>query len=73
MGAAARELAVREHDVERVADLYTAALEQAAGGTAVSDAVLGEIAAAAAEVGVQPGTAEAGEIARRLAEVELGR
>jgi len=39
----------------------------------VSDAVLGEIAAAAAEVGVEPDTAEAGEIARRLAEVELGR
>ncbi len=73
MGEAARELARRAHDVDRVADLYAAALEESAGGAAVSDAVLGEIAAAAAEVGVEPGAAEAGEIARRLAEVELGR
>ena len=73
MGEAARELARREHDVDRVADLYAAALEESAGGAAVSDAVLGEIAAAAAEIGVEPDTAEAGEIARRLAEVELGR
>ena len=73
MGEAARELARREHDVERVADLYAAALEESAGGSAVSDAVLGEIAAAAAEIGVEPRAAEAGEIARRLAEVELGR
>ena len=73
MGAASRALAARGHDVERVADLYASALEESAGGSAVSDAVLGEIAAAAAEVGVEPGAAEAGEIARRLAEVELGR
>jgi glycosyltransferase involved in cell wall biosynthesis len=73
MGEAARELARREHDVDRVAELYAAALEESAGGAVVSDAVLGEIAAAAAEVGVEPDTAEAGEIARRLAEVELGR
>ncbi len=73
MGGAARELAGSAHDVERVAELYAAALEESAGGSAVSDAVLGEIAAAAAEVGVEPDTAEAGEIARRLAEVELGR
>jgi glycosyltransferase involved in cell wall biosynthesis len=73
MGAAARELARGGHDVERVADLYAAALEESAGGSSVSDAVLGEIAGAAAEVGVEPDTAEAGEIARRLAEVELGR
>ena len=40
MGAAALELARREHDLDRVADLYVAAFEQAAGGGAVSDAVL---------------------------------
>src|SRR5258706_72822 len=44
MGEAGRELARREHDVERVADLYAAALEESVGGSAVSDAVLGEIA-----------------------------
>ena len=72
MGEAARELARREHDVERVADLYAAALEEAAGGAAVADAVLGEVAGAAAEIGVEPDAVEVGEIARRLAEVELG-
>ena len=73
MGAASLALAASGHSVERVADLYAAALEESAGGSAVSDAVLGEIAAAAAEVGVEPDAAEAGEIARRLAEVVLGR
>jgi glycosyltransferase involved in cell wall biosynthesis len=73
MGAAAAALARREHDLERVADLYAAALEEAAGGPAVADAVLREVSEAAADVGISPDAAEAGEIARRLAEVELGR
>jgi glycosyltransferase involved in cell wall biosynthesis len=72
MGSAAAELARREHDLDRVADLYAAALEEAAGGSVVSDAVLREVSEAAADVGISPETAEAGEIARRLAEVELG-
>ena len=73
MGAAAAELARREHDLDRVAELYAAALEQAAGGGAVTDGVLGEVAAAASEVGIEPGSPEASELARRLAEVQLGR
>ena len=72
MGTAAAELARREHDVERVADLYVAALETAVGGAAVGDAVLRDVSAAAADVGISAETAEAREIARRLAEVELG-
>jgi len=72
MGASALELARGEHDLERVADLYVAAFEQAAGGAAVSDGVLGEISRAAAEVGVEPGSPAAREIAARLVEVELG-
>jgi glycosyltransferase involved in cell wall biosynthesis len=72
MGAAAAELARRDHDVDRVAELYVAALETAAGGAAVDDAVLGDVSAAAADVGISAETAEAREIARRLAEVELG-
>ena len=72
MGAAAAEVARREHDLERVAELYAAALEQAVGGQAVGDAVLREVGEAAADVGISPEGAEAGEIARRLAEVELG-
>ena len=39
---------------------------------AVGDAVLREVSEAAADVGISPDTAEAGEIAARLAEVELG-
>jgi glycosyltransferase involved in cell wall biosynthesis len=72
MGAAAAELARREHDVGRVAELYAAALERAAGGASVDDAVLREVSEAAADVGISAKTAEAREIARRLAEVELG-
>ncbi len=72
MGAAAYDLGRREHDLGRVAESYLAAFEQAAGGRAVGDAVLREIGEAAAAVGIAPGTAEAREIAARLAEVDLG-
>src|SRR5206468_2647061 len=68
MGAAARALAEREHRLDRVADLYAAALEEAAGGGAVREAVLREVAGAAAGVGLTE-TAELGE---RLREVGLG-
>ena len=40
--------------LERVAEAYTAALEEAAGGEAVRDAVREEIATAAAETGLRP-------------------
>ena len=73
MGSAAADLARREHDLGRVAELYVAALEEAAGGDAVGNDVLREVSEAAAEVGISADTAEAKEIARRLAEVELGR
>jgi glycosyltransferase involved in cell wall biosynthesis len=73
MSAAALDLVRREHGLERVADLYAAALEQAAGGEAVANSVLGDVAAAAAEVGIEAGSPEAAELSRRLAEVELGR
>jgi len=56
-----------------VAERYVAALELAAGGDAVADAVLGEVATAASDVGIAAGSAEAGELGERLAEVELGR
>jgi len=52
MGEAARALVAHDHDVDRVAERYAAALEEAAGGAAVSGAVLQEVAAAAADVGV---------------------
>ena len=72
MGVAGFELARREYDLGRVAELYAAALEEAAGGDAVADAVLREVSEAAADVGISGDAAEAREIARRLAEVELG-
>ena len=72
MGAAGIELAHREHDLGRAAELYVAALEEAVGGSAVADGVLREVSEAAAEVGISGDAAEAREIARRLAEVELG-
>jgi glycosyltransferase involved in cell wall biosynthesis len=60
LGAAARAYVRAAHDLGRAADLYVAALEQAAGGPKVADAVLLRIAEAAAEVGID----DAGELAR---------
>ncbi len=71
MGRTALELARREHDLERVADLYAAALEEAVGGPAVVDAVLREVSEAAAEVGIEPSTPQASELAARLVEADL--
>ena len=68
MGAAAREYVAREHDLGRVAEAYVAALEEAAGGDAVRDTVVGEVANAAAAVGID----DPGELAERLNEVRLG-
>ncbi len=69
MGAAARARAEGEHDLDRVADRYCAALEEAAGGEGVRAAVLGDVARAAAEVGLDDLTT----VARRLDEAGLGR
>jgi glycosyltransferase involved in cell wall biosynthesis len=52
LGKAARAYVEREHALAAVADAYVAALEVAAGGDAVNDAVLWRIAEAAAEVGI---------------------
>ncbi|PWU25192.1 MAG: hypothetical protein C5B48_02550 [Candidatus Rokuibacteriota bacterium] len=68
MGAAAFELAERQHALGHVADLYASALEEAAGGTAVREAVLGEVAQAAADVGLR----ETAHLAEQLDEVGLG-
>lgn len=72
MGAAAAEYARSEHDLGRVADLYVAALEEVAGGPAVRDAVLGEVAKAAHEVGLTAYDKELGEVAAAAREVGLG-
>jgi glycosyltransferase involved in cell wall biosynthesis len=52
LGVAARAYAARYHDLAGVADAYVEALEVAAGGDAVDDAVLWRIAEAAAGVGI---------------------
>jgi glycosyltransferase involved in cell wall biosynthesis len=72
MGRAARELAEVEHAVGRVADLYAAALEEAGGGAAVREGVVSEIARAAADAGIAPGTPAAAELGARLHEAGLG-
>ena len=73
MSDAAREHALGEHDVGDVAERYAAALEEASGGPVVADAVVDEVAYAAAEIGIQPGTAFAAELAERLDELGLAR
>lgn len=73
LGERGRAYAAREHDVGRVADLYAAALEEAAGGPAVARAVSREVAAAAAEVGIAPESEDAADLAARLRETDVVR
>ena len=68
MGAVAGELVEREHRLDRVAEAYAAGLEELAGGAAVQEAVLHDVAQAAAETGITDTT----EVAARLEEVGLG-
>jgi glycosyltransferase involved in cell wall biosynthesis len=51
LGAAAAAYVHAEHELGRVADAYTAALEEAAGGDMVQDAVLLRVAESAAGIG----------------------
>ena len=67
LGEAARAYVAREHDVNAVADRYVAALEIAAGGDGVRDAVLWRIAEAASEVGIDDPAA----LARAAAEAGI--
>jgi glycosyltransferase involved in cell wall biosynthesis len=67
LGDSAREYVQREHELGAVADAYTRALEQAAGGEAVDDAVLWRIAEAASDIGLE----DVGELARRAREAGI--
>jgi glycosyltransferase involved in cell wall biosynthesis len=60
MGESARRLAAREHDLERTAELYVAALEQAATGVV-----------RAASPGMEPALRESGAVGRALDEAEI--
>jgi glycosyltransferase involved in cell wall biosynthesis len=70
MSAAALALVEREHRLDRVADAYATAIEELAGGRAVEERVLHEVAQAAADVGI--GSEDAAALAARLREVGLG-
>jgi hypothetical protein len=72
MGEAARVLAEREHDVDRIAAQYAAVLEEAAGDGPVRDRVLAEVAAAAADAGVDV-VPLAGELVRAAIVTPDGR
>jgi glycosyltransferase involved in cell wall biosynthesis len=69
MGHAAAQHARREYDLNRVAELYLAALEEAAGGRLVRDDVARELAVAAADVGFDPRGVD--ELAVRARELGL--
>jgi len=73
MSDAARDYVAREHDVHVVADRYVAALEEVAGGAAVAASVVSDVARAAAEVGIEPGTGASDELGLRLDELGLAR
>lgn len=73
LGARAREYVENKHALGLVAERYAAALEEAAGGEAVSRAVLGDVARAAHEVGIDPYGPELGDIGRSAQEAGLGR
>jgi glycosyltransferase involved in cell wall biosynthesis len=70
MSESALGLVEREHRLDRVAEHYAAGLEELAGGHAVADSVLHEVARAAAEVGI--GRDDEAVLAARLREVGLG-
>jgi glycosyltransferase involved in cell wall biosynthesis len=72
MGDAARAYVAAEHDLDRSAEMYVTALEESVGAEAVKDAVVGEVAEAAAQVGIVEEGEEAAEIARLLNEVRFG-
>jgi glycosyltransferase involved in cell wall biosynthesis len=71
LGEAARAYAITELDLERVADRYAAVLELEAGGAAVTDAVLREVAQAAADVGITADSPELAGLAAAARELRL--
>jgi glycosyltransferase involved in cell wall biosynthesis len=68
LGAAARAYVEREHSLPAVADAYASALEAAAGGDAVADAVLHRVAEAAVAAGIT----DVSSLVEQLREVGLG-
>jgi glycosyltransferase involved in cell wall biosynthesis len=73
MGAAARDYVRREHELERVADLYEAACDEYTGDPIVETEVFNETARAAQEVGLDIGDPAVGELAQRMREAGIVR
>jgi glycosyltransferase involved in cell wall biosynthesis len=71
LGRSALEYASREHRLERVADLYAAAVEEAAGGSAVRDEVTRRVARSLHDVGLDATDPEVAVVGSRLAEMGL--
>jgi len=71
LGRSALEYASREHGLERVAGLYAAALEKAAGGSAVTNEVARRIAESLQDVGLDAADPKVAEVGARLAEMGL--
>jgi glycosyltransferase involved in cell wall biosynthesis len=72
MEHAARAYVREEHDLERVADLYVQAAEEAAGGPVLRSAVLGEVARAAHAAGFESDDPNLRVIGGRAGEIGLG-
>ena len=73
MGATARAYVRREHDLERVADLYAAACVEYVGGLGVETEVLGDVARAALDVGIDASDPATGVLAERIRELRIVR
>ena len=73
MGAAARAYVHREHDLERVADLYAAACVEYVGGLGVETEVLADVARAALDVGIDASDPATGDLAQRIRELKIVR
>jgi glycosyltransferase involved in cell wall biosynthesis len=72
MGRAAAEYARQEHDLDRAADLYVAALEEGAGGLAVRDEVAGELARSAWDVGLDSRDPQLSDVAAKARDLGVG-
>jgi glycosyltransferase involved in cell wall biosynthesis len=71
MGAAARAYVRREHDLERVADLYAAACIEYVGGLSVETEVFADVSRAALDVGIDASDPVAGDLAQRIRELNI--
>lgn len=71
LGQSALAYASREHRLERVASLYTAALEEASGGSAVATEVGLRVAESLHDVGLNAASPEVATVGSRLAEMGL--